>query len=149
MSESGPTPQDALHIAQQALQQVNELQETVKEQQELIEELQAAKPQASEYDSLDREEKAALVKEHVVKKAKDQRGKAAIDYSGIKWEVFSGEPSADHCYTLMKIAAQDDGFKKRNPKEGNKQLAVDIDKTSTEDRFSHANKDNPKGDNKS
>jgi len=146
MSETGPTPRDALNIAQEAMKRITELEETVQQQQAIIEELQASKPDPSDYDSLDREEKVALLKEHLVKKAKEQRGKAAIDYNGIQWEVFSGEPSADHCYTLMKIAAQDPGFKKRNPNEGNRQLAVDIDKTSTEDRFSHANKESPKGD---
>lgn len=147
MSETGPTPQDALHIAQQALQEVNELKATVEEQQERIAELEAAQPDKSDYDTLDREDKVGFVKQHLVKKAKDQHGKAAIDYNGIKWEVFSGEPSADHCYTLMQIAANEDGFKKRNPDNGNEQLAVDLDCTNTERRFSHANKDSTEGDN--
>jgi len=147
MSNSGPTPRDALNIAQAAMQRLNELEETVEQQQATIEELQAAQPDRSDYQQLDRETKVGMLREHLVKKAKDQHGKAAIDYDGVQWEVFDGEPSADHCYTLMGLAAEEDGFNKRDPANGNKQLTVDLDSTKTERRFSHANKERPEGAN--
>jgi len=145
MSESGPTPRDALNIAQAAMQRLNELEETVEQQQEVIEELQAAQPDRSDYHQLDRETKVGMLREHLVKKAKDQHGKAAIDYDGVQWEVFDGQPSADHCYTLMELAADEAGFNKRDPAKDNKQLTVDLDSTNTERRFSHANKERPEG----
>jgi len=147
MSNTGPTPRDALNIAQQAMRRLNELEETVETQQERIEALEAAQPDRSDYQQLDRETKVGMVKEHLIKKAKDQHGKAAIDYDAVMWEVFDGEPSADHCYTLMQKAASEDGFNLRDPAKGNRQITVDLESTNTERRFSHANKDATGGDN--
>lgn len=146
-SGTGPTPRDALKIAQRAMQRLNELENIVEVQQERIEELEAAQPDRSDYQQLNRETKVGMVQEHLVKKARNQHGKAAIDYDAVMWEVFDGEPSADHCYTLMQKAANEDGFRMRDPAKGNRQVAVDVDKTKTETRFSHANKDTTGGDN--
>jgi hypothetical protein len=147
MSETGPTPRDALNIAQEAMKRITELEQTVQDQQERIEALEAAQPDRSDYKQLDRETKVGMVKEHLIKKAKDQHGKAAIDYDAVMWEVFDGEPSADHCYTLMQKAANEDGFGMRDPPKGNRQITVDLERTNTETRISHANKDAAGGDN--
>lgn len=139
-------PEDAVQIAQRALAKANEHKETIEQLQERVVALEAAAPDRGEYETLDRPTKVGMVREHLVEKARVQNGKAAIDYNGVKWEVFDGTPSADHCYTLMQKAAQAQGFTIRDQPHDNRQLLVDIDSTNPELGFSHANKDVPAGD---
>jgi len=138
-------PRDALEIAQKALRQTNQLEQTVTNLQNRVQELEAAIPDRSEYSELDRDTKVGMVKQHLVNRAQDQHGKAAIDYDGVMWEVFDGEPSADHCYTLMQKAANTDGFELQNPENGNRRLTVNIRATNAQTNFSHANKDMSEG----
>jgi hypothetical protein len=147
-----PTPEDAMHVSQRALSMVKDLGDEIEKLREENEELrervvalEAALPDRGEYDDLDRQTKVGMVREHLVERARDQHGAAAIDYDGVMWEVFDGEPSADHCYTLMKLAAQAEGFDTRDPSGGNKELAVDLDSTKPVLGFSHANKDSVEG----
>jgi len=144
------TPEDALQVAQRALQRANEieldvedLRETVKAQHERIVALEARQEDTSEYDTLDRDTKVGMLREHVVERARQQHGLAAIDYNDVQWGVFDGEPSADHCYTLMQLAANADGFEYENPDGENKRLTVNIDATNPVLGFSRANKDSP------
>jgi hypothetical protein len=136
-----PRPEDALKIAQRALRKVDDQEEVIESLQERVAALEAAQPERDEYDDLDRDTKVGMVREHLVERAQSQHGRAAIDYDGVMWEVFDGEPSADHCYTLMQRAASADGFEYRDPSTGNKQLVVDIDATNAVLGFSHANKE--------
>jgi len=147
MSDDQPDvrPEDALQVAQRALSKVNELERENEELRERVVALEAALPDRGEYDDLDRQTKVGMVREHLVERARDQHGAAAIDYDGVMWEVFDGEPSADHCYTLMKLAAQAEGFNTRDPSGGNKELVVDLDSTKPVLGFSHANKDSVEG----
>lgn len=152
MSEEQPDvrPEDALQVAQRALQKANELERDVEDLKaendrlcERIVALEASQPEHSDYDTLDRDTKVGMVREHLVEKARSQHGKAAIDYDDVMWEVFDGEPSADHCYTLMELAAKADGFGIQDPDGSNRRLTVNIDATNPMLGFSHANKDAP------
>lgn len=138
-------PEDALQVAQRALSKMNELEEENEELRERVVALEAALPDRSEYDDLDRQTKVGMVREHLVERARDQHGKATIDYDGVMWEVFDGEPSADHCYTLMELAAQAEGFDIRDPSTGNRELTVNLAATKPVLGFSRANKDSIEG----
>ena len=154
MSTNEVRPEDALQVAQRALQKVNDLesrleeqQETINNQHERIMSLEARQEDTSDYEMLDRDTKVGMVREHIVERAQNQHGKAAIDYNDVQWGVFEGEPSADHCYTLMELAANADGFNFEHPDGHNKRLTVNVDATNPVLGFSHANKDSTKGAN--
>ena len=150
MSTQSPRPEDAVQLAQQAIRRLNEMEETVQQQAETIaqlqsrvQELEAAQPDADEYDRLDRDDKIGLVRQHLVTKADDQRGRAQIDYQGIRWEVFSGGPSPGHCYDLMELTAQEPGFMLGTDKDDTKTVKVDLAEMSREkerELLSRANK---------
>jgi len=140
-SQPQVTPEDAVQVAQRALQKVNEQQEIINDLQQRVTELEASQPDTSDYDSLDRDDKVGLVREHLIKRAHDGNGRAAVDYKDVKFAVFDGEPSADHCYTLMQIAGQASGFNCEDPSGGNKRLTVNSKETKPNTGFSHANKD--------
>lgn len=146
------TPRDVLGVAQRALakandldRQVDDLEDTVEQLHERVLALEAASPDGREYELLDRPTKVGMVREHLVEKARAQHGRAAIDYDDVMWGVFDGEPSADHCYTLMERAAQADGFDLRDPASGNREAVVNIDATKPTLGFSRANKDAAEG----
>jgi len=138
-SQPSITAEDAVQIAQRALQKVNdmesELDDLRQENQELrqrVEELEARQPENKAYDNLSRDEKVGLVRSHLVKKAHEQGGKAQIGYKGVLWEVFDGEPSDGHCYKLMKLAADESGFTDGANSDGEKRLKVDTAKIGRE-----------------
>jgi len=148
MSQPQITAEDAVQVAQRALQKVNELETEVDKLQSenetlrsRVEELEASQPDPDEYDQLDRPDKVGLLKRHLITKASDTNGKAAADYKEVKYGVFDGQPSADHCYTLMKQAAQDTAFTFQNPSNSNKRITVNTNRRKTNTEFSHANKD--------
>lgn len=127
-------PEDALQVAQRALQKVNEQEETIEAQQEELEDLRgevralsARTVEASDFDDLDRDTRVGAIREHIINRAQEQGGRAALDYNGVMWEVFDGEPSKGYCYKLMRLAAQGTGYGIRDPAEGNKQLIVNLD----------------------
>lgn len=150
MSTNEVRPEDALQVAQRALQKVNDLEQRLEDQQETIDAqherivaLEAKTEDTGDYETLDRDTKVGMVREHIVERARNQHGKAAIDYNDVQWGVFDGEPSADHCYTLMQRAASAEGFNFEDPDGQNKRLTVNIDATNPVLGFSHANKDSP------
>jgi len=128
------TPEDALQVAQRALSKVNEQEEridakdeTIAELRDRVQALEASQPDQAEFDDLDRDTRVGAIREHIIKRAQEQGGRAALDYNGIMWEVFDGEPSKGYCYKLMKLAAQGAGFDTNDPDEGNKRLVVNLD----------------------
>jgi len=140
------TAQDAVQVAQQAMQRCNDLETTVAELEDYIEqledrivELEAQTPDTSDYAELDRDTKVGVVRKHLVERAQQTNGKAAIEYDDVQWGVFDGEPSADHCYTLMEIAGQTEGFNYDESSTGKIRLTVDMGRTKTNTAFSHAN----------
>ena len=126
---------DALAIAQRALAKANgleaDLDEATDEIEQLREDVTSLELRLSEHDDdrdyaeLTRDDKVGMVREHAFQKATRGSGVAALDYDDIMWEVFDGEPSADHCYTLMKLAADIRGFDVKTPPSGNPSLTVD------------------------
>lgn len=148
MSEQDLTPEDAVQIAQRALAKIGDLEDTIEEQNQTIEHMQERifalenrLPENRDYDSLTKQEKIGMVREHVVQRAREQGGVATVDYDDVIWGPFDGEPSASHCYTLMRKAAEADGFRFEDPEHANKRLSVNLDETKDLLGFSHAKKD--------
>ena len=141
---------DALAIAQRALGKANgleaDLDEATDEIERLREDVTSLELRLSEHDDdrdyaeLTRDDKVGMVREHAFEKASRGSGVAALDYDDIMWEVFGGEPSADHCYTLMKLAADVRGFEVKTPASGNRSLTVDATEAKRGAVFSSANK---------
>lgn len=131
---------------QRALSQINDLEDRVDELEQERERLifrigkleETLPGDDAEYDELDREERVAMVKSYIMERAYASNGRFAIDYDDVRWSVFDGEPSADYCYTLMELAARDDGFSYKTDARP-KQLRVNLDATNAETDFSHAN----------
>jgi len=139
-------PEDALQVAQRALAKVNELEAIEEEVDELREELTAVKLRVSEFDeendyeAMTRDEKIGKVREHAFNKAVESHGKAALDYDDIMWGPFDGDPSADFCYKLMRLAADSPGFEVRDPAGESRKLTVNAEAAKQGPVFSSANK---------
>ena len=148
--EDDVSARDALAIAQRALGKANgleaDLDEATDEIERLREDVTSLALRLSEHDDerdyaeLTRDDKVGMVREHAFQKASRGSGLAALDYDDIMWEVFDGEPSADHCYTLMKLAADVRGFEVKTPASGNRSLTVDAKEAKRGAVFSSANK---------
>lgn len=148
--EDDVSARDALAIAQRALGKANgleaDLDEATDEIERLREDVTSLELRLSEHDDerdyaeLTRDDKVGMVREHAFQKASRGSGLAALDYDDIMWEVFGGEPSADHCYTLMKLAADVRGFEVKTPASGNRSLTVDAKEAKRGAVFSSANK---------
>ncbi|WP_026046315.1 hypothetical protein [Halorubrum sp. T3] len=146
---------DALAIAQRALAKANgleaDLDEATYEIERLREDVTSLELRLSEHDDdrdyaeLTRDDKVGMVREHAFQKATRGSGVAALDYDDIMWEVFDGEPSADHCYTLMELAADIRGFEVKTPASGNRSLTVDASEAKRGAVFSSANKTDMEG----
>lgn len=152
-------PEDALQVAQRALSKANELEkrygELLEKYDELAEDFTAIELRLSEidderpYESMSLDEKIGRVREHAFQRAVDGHGKATLDYNDVMWSVFHGEPGADHCYKLMRLAAgvDDDGNQIQDvpgftflPSERPMKLAVDAEKAKRGMAFSSENK---------
>jgi cell division septum initiation protein DivIVA len=137
---------------QQALERIAELEATVQEYADDRERLvfrvgkleECLPDERDEYDTYTREDKVSLLKSHLLERAYARDGKASADYDDVIWGVFDGEPSRDHAYTLMELAAQADGFHyntSRRPRE----VRVDLDETKAEVDLSHATTNEQRG----
>ncbi|MYL15688.1 hypothetical protein [Halorubrum distributum] len=146
MPEEDVSARDALAIAQRALAKANRVDELEDEIEQLREDVTSLELRLSEHDDdrdyaeLTRDDKVGMVREHAFQKASRSSGVAALDYDDIMWGVFDGEPSADHCYTLMKLAADVRGFEVKTPASGNRSLTVDATEAKRGAVFSPANK---------
>lgn len=141
--------EDALQVAQRALAKVNEEEKSREELEDIVERLteRVAELEAKtstdgrDYRTLETDEKVGMVREHLYKRARSAGGWYKIDYDDVIWEVFSGEPSADHAYKLMRLAGKADGFRYRDPEDPNENqyVAVDVDEANDGAAFSRAN----------
>ena len=140
MSEDDDLPdvnaRDAIQIAQRALAKANELERAYEQLESDYEDLRervtelelqhSGRGQDRDYPSLTLDEKIGMVREHAFKKATSSNGYAKVDYKGVTWGVFDGDPTAKHCYKLLRLAAEGlDGFEYRDPDGESKHLRVD------------------------
>lgn len=158
------TARDALAIAQRALAKANDLEEKLDDREAELDELHAditaLELRLSEIDDekdaadMTLDEKIGAVREHAFEKADDGHGRAKLDYSAIKWEVFDGEIGQSTCYRLIRRAAGLDeaktgstvtGFTARDPSDGNYHLAVDADAAKRSRVFSGGKKRSTEG----
>lgn len=160
MTQPDVTAEDALNIAQQALQKANEVDDLRERVEALEDELTAVKmrqqerDENTEYDQLTLDEKVGMVRQHGYRKATNGHGKATLDYDDIMWGVFDGEPGTKHCYKLIRRAAgltdqktgsDQLGFTARDPDGGNYHLAIDADRAKETVSLFPENKTNPAG----
>jgi len=147
MSQSDVTAKDALEIARNAVQKAVKNQETIQELQERIVRLEAATVDVDkDYQQMDKAEKVATLRTELVKRAQDTNGKAALDYEGVQYGTFDGNPSAGHVYNLMQAAAEDVGFNYEEPNRGNKRITVNLAERKAQAGFSGVNKESRRGD---
>lgn len=137
-------PEDALAIAQRALQKISDLERTVADLEEEVTRLTLLTSEYEDraYERLDRDTKVGRVREYLFEKANARNGRAQVDYDDVIWGVFDGEPSADHAYTLMGLAADYRGFayhEDRRPRV----LTCDAREARQSVAFSSANKTRP------
>lgn len=139
------TAEDVLEVAQRALAKANRVDDLEERVDELENDLTGMALRLSAidderpYDALTRDEKVGMVREELFEQAIDGRGRT-MDYSDVRDIVFDGIPSADHCYKLMRLAADAQGFRFQDPENGNKRLAVDPDEARRGWAFSSAKK---------
>lgn len=153
MSEDDVSARDALQVAQRALAKANDLERHAEDMEVRLEEAEDELAQMAirlseqdderDYRDLTRDDKVGMVREHAFEKALEGTGTASLDYDDIMWGPFDGEPSADHCYKLMELAADLRGFDVRNPPNRNRVLFVDAAEAKRGVAFSSANNRSP------
>jgi len=94
-------------------------------------------PGSKEYADLSRAEKVQRIREQLLETAGTKRnGMAAMKYREIMM-LFDGNPSAGHCYDLMRRAGEADGFDYDENGDGQKRICVDADAVN-DDSLVHA-----------
>jgi len=161
MSEPEITAEDALQVAQRALQKANEAEADIEDLKERIVgmELRLSEIDDShDYEDLSLDMKIGMVREHAYEMANNGHGRATLDYKDVMWGVFDGEPGPNHCYKLLRLAAglfdsDEDrptggtfpGFSCRDPDGDNYHLAVDAEKAKEGVAFYPGNKNFAEG----
>lgn len=135
MSDDDKINEGALSVAQEALQQVADLRSELNARDEKIERLEYRiaelegrvdpDPHEKPYSELERPEKVRMVRQELVARAEASNGKAQMDYSDVQWSVFDGHASARHCYDLMDLAVEEDGFDLHEPSGESRVVRVD------------------------
>lgn len=114
--------------------QLEEENERVRERVADLEEIVAPDPGSVAFEELSRPRKAYRVRKALVEQAAaSANGRAAMNYTDVKW-LFDGQPSDGHCYDLMELAADLDGFDYGTPsgEGGQKRVTVNIDAVNDE-----------------
>jgi len=127
------TARDAIQIAQRALAKANRvdgLEDELEETKTRLAKLELRYSELTEdrgYESLTRDEKIGMVREHAFERAVSRHGRSKIDYHDVMCTVFDDEPGPNHCYKLLRLAAEAPGFEFRDPDGENKHLAVNAE----------------------
>jgi hypothetical protein len=102
---------------------ISELEQIVENLQAQIEVLQERAPslEQQQYDRMDREDKATVVRSKLKQEADATNGTAAVAYKDVV-RMFDGQPSAGHAYDIMDTAAQKEGFDIGIDPQGKKRL---------------------------
>jgi hypothetical protein len=97
-------------------------------------------PSARDYARLTKQQKVHRVRRTLVEEAARSDGTARLRYKDVKW-LFDGQPSTGHCYDLMEVAANLDGFVYDTPggSGGQKRVRVNLDAVNDETLVHAAN----------
>lgn len=123
-------PEEALHVAQRALVKANRVDDLEKRLAEAEDDLAQLSLRLSSFDedrdygALSRDDKIGRVREYGFERATDDRGRV-FDVNDIREGLFDGLASRDHCYDLMRWAAEARGFEYKEPSGRNNCLVVD------------------------
>ncbi|MFB6256468.1 MAG: hypothetical protein ABEH58_07060 [Haloplanus sp.] len=133
---------DALNRARMHLQErVDEVEaenESLRERVADLEQVVDPDPGAVEYDELSRPRKVHRVRRRLVETAARTNGKAAMQYSDVMW-LFDGHPSRGHCYDLMSLAGDLDGFRYDNTGDTQHRILANLDGVNDETLIHAAN----------
>lgn len=119
------------------LDEVEDLREENEQLRERVTELESIvepNPGSTEYEQLTRSQKVHRIRRSLVEKASATNGKFALKYDEVQW-LFDGHPSPSHCYDLMELAGDLDGFvyDQAGPNgEGQKRIRVKLDSVNDE-----------------
>lgn len=120
-----------------------DLQEKVEGLEDRIADLESLKnpnPEATDYDSMDRDTKVQKVRLALIDRAATRpTGKARMEYNEVL-ALFDHHPSSGHVYDLMRLAANLDGFRYKTPMGDNNAVLVDLEAVKNETMLSYANK---------
>ena len=110
---------------------VEELEETVDDLQDtvtILENVVDVDLDRKSYEELTREDKAREIQTALIKEAESSStGKAAMNFREVRL-LFNGRPSTGHCYDLMDLAAQEQGFDyQERDADGNNRIVVDLE----------------------
>lgn len=125
---------------QEQLDELRDENDRLREKLATLDEIVDPNPEARDYASLDRDQKVFILRRHLVEEAARKSGKAALHYRDVKW-LFDSQPSAGHCYDLMALAGELDGFAYDTPggDGGQKRIRVNLDGVNDETLLHAAN----------
>mgnify|MGYP000565406822 CR=1 FL=1 len=126
---------DLLTAANEALENVEDLQRRVTELEAKVESIddRAPDPSRMDYDSMDKADKATVVRSKLKAEAEATNGAAAATYKDVI-RMFDGHPSAGHAYDLMRAAGERDGCEYDTAPDGSKRLTYNAKRDATVSR---------------
>lgn len=131
---------DALDIVEEENADLRSENERLRERVSELEARVTPNPQSKEYSELSRDEKVQQLRESLIEKASTRKnGRFAMEYKDVMW-FFDGHPSAGHCYRLMELAGEADGFTYKELDDRSNQIRVNIDGVNDNALFHAVNK---------
>jgi len=88
-------------------------------------------PGSVAYEQLTRPQKVHRLRVALYEQATDGTGQT-MHYDDVKW-LFDGHPSADHCYTLMELAGEADGYHYETGGHGDGQKRIRVEPDDAND----------------
>lgn len=108
---------------------VDTLEETVRDVDQRVATIEAQVQldmDEKDYEQLTREDKAREIQSSLIHAARESpTDKAAMNYREVRF-LFNGRPSTGHCYDLMDLAAQEDGFDYEEREEHENRITVNL-----------------------
>lgn len=125
--------------AKKQLQFLREENEKLNDRVAELEQLVAPDPEALEYDALSTSQKIQRLRQVLLQQAVQSGGTHALKYGEVM-TLFNNNPSAGHCYDLMKRAGNLDGFDYTTNRGGTKVIRVKSDAVNDESLIHFVNK---------
>jgi nitrate reductase NapAB chaperone NapD len=127
------------------IQVAGEAQETLADIERRLSELESAvdtELHFREWREMTKKDKVRRLQHELAEAAQDAaNGKAAMDYNDVRW-LFNNRPSAGHCYNLMEIAAEAEGFNYDDRAEGQtNRITVNLDAVNADAVFHSVKKE--------